>query len=122
MAVNATNSIGLQLRAFGVTQGSRVKVDGATLGFKAQPSYSRVEQVLSPATIALPANVLTQTVKSFFYIRCSGKVSITVTDTTALTTYTQIVDSIFIFSPASTVTVSVKTAEAFNVNALVIFA
>jgi hypothetical protein len=120
--LNTTNAIGLVFRLFGVANKSRIKLDGAAIGFPATPSANRQETVLSPAGPGNvpPATKMTLTVNSFICVRSSGKISVKVIRAD-LTNYTQVVDAIFMMSPDQAVTVEIVTGEAFNVSALAIW-
>jgi hypothetical protein len=120
--LNTTNAIALDIRLLGVSQGSRRKLDGTTVGFAATPSANRQETVLSPAGAGNnpPANVIAITVKSFVWIRTSGKVTIKVTRADN-TFYTQVIYKVFMLSPDAEVDIEIVTAETHNVNATVVW-
>jgi hypothetical protein len=120
--LNTTNAIGLDIKLFGVSQGSRRKLDSTRIGFAATPSGNRQEAVLSPAGVGNnpPATIIELVVKSFVWLRTSGKVTVKVirADTTF---YTQVVDRVFMMSLDAPVTIELTTAETFNTNVLVVW-
>ena len=123
--MKSTNAIGMRLALFGVAQGSRTHIDGATLGFATETSYNRQEAVLSPGgpENVPPATVISMDVKSVMFLRISGGtgkalVRVTKEDDSY---YEQVVDKIFMFSPDEPVTVTVQSASPHNINALVIW-
>lgn len=126
--MKSTNAIGLRFALFGVAQGSRTKLDSATIGFKATPSHNRQEAVLSPAGAGNnpPATVITAIVKSCIFLRTSGKVRVRVTRQDN-SYYEQVVTAFFSLTvdadtSADAVTITVQTAEITNVNALLVWA
>lgn len=120
--MKSTNAIGFRYGLFGVTQGSRTIIDSTTIGFPATPSYNRQETVLSPAGVGNdpPATEITATVKSCLFLRTSGKVRVRVTREDD-SYYEQIVTSFLALTPDAPVTVTITTAETFNVSALTVW-